>query len=298
MNKNIFLIKLGLFVFFAAIFTNCTSDLDEDNGYTGGLQPVDKTFRITTSKSQYKVGEAVKFEIKGDADAIAVYTGDEGHNYDYKDGQKVDLRYFVNFESRSASSSSGSVHQENQMALLVSKSFNGTFSYDAIKQADWTNFNSSVYWPPVLTTAYTPSGNGYIEEVLDKNTDQTTIYIAIKQTVLNQEINGFGALNRVQNVTLKSTYGAGDELVMSHANMEWTIVSSPNKQSGRAILETATIIQLRNSWWRANSSGNTSGIDYFLENTEDWVVSKAITVPRQKELGASVVDAEIRLIGG
>lgn len=288
MMKNIFS-KISGVLLLASFLLSCTSSLDEENGYKGGLNPVDKTLQISSNSSTYKVGDLVRFEIKGTADSIIVYTGDEGHNYTYKDGQKVDIKYYINFDSncRSTTSDVNPVYQKNQMSLLLSKNFDGVLAYNNIKTADWVDFNSSVYWPVPIATDYVNSGNCYVESILDPEANATTMYIAILQTTLNQDVNGFGNLNRVRNLTLKSTYGAGDAIVLEHQNMGWTIISSPNKQPDRAALESTTVIQLRNNWWRSNSSGNTTGIDYFLEDTEDWVVSKAITLPRQKELGAS-----------
>lgn len=276
---------------FILVFTCCTSDVDQENGYEGGILPFDKTIRISTYLSKYKVGETVKFDILGDADSIIVYVGDEGHNYTYKDGQKVDWKYFVNLASRSASSATGvgaDGHQKNQLSLLISKDFSGNYTYDDVKSADWKNFDEGLTWAPPLTANYLPSGDSFIESILNQDAEETNIYIAIRHTVLNQEVNGYGALNRVQNVTLKSTYGAGDELVSTHSDMNWQIVSSPNKQPGRVAIESATVLQFRNSWWRA--SNHPDGIDCFLEHTEDWAISKPITLPRQKELGASTYD--------
>ncbi|MEA4976431.1 MAG: DUF5017 domain-containing protein [Paludibacter sp.] len=254
------------------IFSACSNDIFEDEGYQGGFNPVDKTFSITTSKSDYKVGEIVKFMIKGDADSIIVYTGDEGHNYSLKESREIDLDYFITFETQSQDGT-----QQNQMKILISKDFQEDYTINGVHATTWTDITSEFTMaPPSNGTAYVPSGNGIFTSLLDQDKAETKMYFAVKQNVLNQTLHGKGNLNRLRSFSIKRTYGAGDELLSNHNDLGWTLFSTPNKQPDRASLSD-NVITMRDSWQVA----------YFENDTEDWAVSRSFLLPRQKEIAAS-----------
>lgn len=254
------------------ILSACSNDIFEDEGYQGGANPVDKTFSISTSKSDYKVGDIVKFSIKGDVDSVIVYTGDEGHNYSLKESREIDLDYFITFETQSQDGT-----QQNQMRILVSKDFQEDYTINGVHSATWTDITSEFTMaPPSNGTTYVPSGNGTFTSLLDQDKIDTKMYFAVKQNVLNQTLHGKGNLNRLRSFSIKQTYGAGDDLFSSHNDLGWTLFSTPNKQPDRASLSD-NVITMRDSWQAA----------YYENDTEDWAVSRSLLFPKKKKIAAS-----------
>jgi len=256
-NKNGFLLLITLF------FVACEKYSDVEY----------PDFSVSTDSVIYKVGDTIKFKFTGSPDIITFYSGELGFNYDYRDGRIAKPNYRLFFESQCRDGS-----QKDQIKILVSADFDGNYTLDSIQNATWIDLTSKFSLaPPGGDATFYASGWGDFYEFIDQNADTTDLYFAVKQVVMNQEIYGQGNLNRIRAFQIKSTYETLNTPLYGYADMQWQLFSTPNKQPGRAALE-ATQMTLRNSWW-------TTPENYYVYNTEDWVVSKLMRFPKSLDLG-------------
>lgn len=263
-----------LYIVFAGIilFSTCPS--------CDRIESVDApSFEVYSEKDIYQVGDSVKFTFSGDPDIISFYSGEMGNDYDYVNGRIAEPDYFINFETQSQNGL-----QSDQMRILVSADFNGDYSIEGVNTATWTDITDRFTMaPPSNGSAYMSSDLGSFKDLLSAASDTTTLYFAVKQNTLDQEVHGLGNLNRLRYFTITSMYETLNTKLYEHAGFGWTLFSTPNKQPGRAALENTYTIMMRNSWWRPGN--NPDGIDYYRENTEDWAVSSPIAIPRLLDMG-------------
>jgi hypothetical protein len=123
MKKNYFILFLGLSV---SIFS-CKKDTVDA-----------PTFDAKTDKTEYKVGDTVKFNFSGNADVISFYSGETGKEYKNKDrveavGNKLKLA--IATQGLYAS-------QTNNLKLFYSTDFSNTYSVDGIKNGNWKDISS------------------------------------------------------------------------------------------------------------------------------------------------------------
>ena len=70
-------------------FASCNKELS--------IKPLD--FSVTADKASYNVGDTVHFKFAGNADFISVYSGEEGHDYQYRERTTIDGKPQLQFNS-------------------------------------------------------------------------------------------------------------------------------------------------------------------------------------------------------
>ena len=96
-------------------------------------------FNVTTSASAYKVGDTITFNFTGNPHNIVFWSGMPGHVYEYRDrvlttGNKLLVKFntYQQFGVR------------NNLTVLVSNNFNGTYDTTNVKKATWTDITGRV----------------------------------------------------------------------------------------------------------------------------------------------------------
>jgi hypothetical protein len=91
-------------------------------------------FDVHTSSTTYKVGDTINFEFTGDPQNIVFWSGLPGSVYEYRDrlfttGNKLLIKFntYQQFGVR------------NNLSVLVSNDFNGTYDTTNVKKATWTD---------------------------------------------------------------------------------------------------------------------------------------------------------------
>ena len=222
----------------SVVFASCSKKLS--------INPL--SFNVTTTSTNYKVGDTVRFLFSGNADNISFYSGEPGTNYANRNRVTLPGLSQLQFTSYFQNTT-----QQNTLKLLVSNNFNGVYDSANIYMATWTDITSRATFSTGVTG--TPSGIVDLSDFAAKNMPVNIAFKYVATTGSTQPtwtIQSFN-LNLLQpdNTVLP---------VATIANAGWKQVNVLNKAVAWAI--TAT--QLSIAGGNATSASN-----------EDW----AITAP-------------------
>lgn len=124
------------------------------------LQVDPVSFEVTTASTNYNPGDNVDFIFRGQPDMITFYSGESGHNYEYRDRTIADGKPQMQFDYFGHYGP-----QNNTLHLLISKDFDGTYDAASIENATWTDISDEVTFGLNSTL---PSGvidlSPYVEE--------------------------------------------------------------------------------------------------------------------------------------
>lgn len=173
-------------------------------------------FNVTTEKTTYKVGEAVKFNFSGNPDNIVFWSGAAGRKYEFRNRTaEVGSKLFVYFNSFQQ------FYVFDNMRVLVSNDFNGIYDPTNVNAATWTDITSRC----VLSngTDQTPSGRIDLTEFNEGNKDVTLAF-----RYYTTELR---AQNRWVIRTFNAEKQSADGVITSLANLAtagWREVSMAN----------------------------------------------------------------------
>lgn len=142
-------------------------------------------FDVQVSSLKGKVGEPVNFTFSGVADAIDLFTGEEGHNYEWKDNERfVKDGLKMSFVSQYQS---GTLIYDDLFRIKVSTNFSGSYTENAIKAATWTDITDKFTLPDHISAAsawkdITASGEVDLSEYVPDSGD---LYVGMFYHVLN-----------------------------------------------------------------------------------------------------------------
>ena len=232
-------IRLILGVAALTAFASCSKKLSID--------PL--SFDVTTSSTTYNVGDTVHFNFSGNSDFISFYSGEDGHNYEYRNRTTlagVPQLQFTSYAQYGA--------QLNTLQLMVSNDFTGTYDSAHIYQGTWTDITSRA----TLSTGAnnTPSG---IIDLSDFLAQQKPIFFAFKYT------GTFGSTQKtwtLNNLTL-------DLLKPDNTTLPVTDIASAGWRQVN-ILNSAAIWSISATQLRI-AGGNGTAAD-----NEDWVITKLL----------------------
>jgi len=108
-------------------------------------------FDATTSSNTYNAGDTVHFQFEGQPDMITFYSGEPGHNYDFRERTIAEGNPQMQFNSYEQWGT-----QKNTLHLLISKDFDGVYDEANITKANWVDLTDDA----TLSTGDngTPSG--------------------------------------------------------------------------------------------------------------------------------------------
>ncbi len=241
--KNLKFIIIGIA---GLIFSACTKD-----------DVVTPEFDVSIEKETYGVGDTVSFKIRGDADLLTFYSGEEGREYQYKDrteysGGKLTL-------SMNTQVLYGS--QQGNLKLLCSTDFNGIYDAENLKAASWTDISSRFTWANAAAGAVgvrTESGLVDISDIIEEG---KPLYFAFKY-VGDANTDKSMRTWRIYNFDLTNQVSATSNLsIATRANAGWIAVDFANPANVWTLNNTTMI------YFTPASS---------LIYTEDWAVSGAL----------------------
>lgn len=152
-------------------------------------------FDVQVSSLKGKVGEPVNFTFSGVADAIDLFTGEEGHNYLYKDTE----RYI--FEKLVLSFNIGFVNGDDinpeLLRVKVSQNFSGTYTEEAIHDATWTDITEEFVFPTEVSSSssvYSEAGSADIVPYLKDASKNCVIGLFFRVTAIpeDEKVSGHG----------------------------------------------------------------------------------------------------------
>ncbi len=232
-------IRLILGVAALTAFASCSKNLS--------IKPL--SFEVTTASKTYKVGDTVHFNFTGNAGFISFYSGENGHNYDYRERTTIDGVPQLQFTSYAQFGT-----QLNTLQLMVSNDFSGTYDVTNVGQATWTDVTSRA----TLSTGAnnTPSGIVDLSDFLAK---KKPIFFAFKYTGATGSTQKTWTIN---NLTLDLLKPDNTTLPITDiASAGWKQVSIQNP----AVVWTFNATQVR------IAGGNAAADD-----NEDWAITKLL----------------------
>lgn len=153
---------------------------------------------VSADSTTIHAGSKVNFVFDGSADIVSFYSGEELHDYAFRDGRIVDVKGKGVTLGFNSGVSGGS--QANQLSILVSTDFTGNYdNLSDVKAATWTDVTDSF----TLGTAakLIPAGELNISDLVVTG---KPLYIALKYITRPQVDNGFARQWFVENLQLKS----------------------------------------------------------------------------------------------
>ncbi|MFA6570825.1 MAG: DUF5017 domain-containing protein [Bacteroidota bacterium] len=224
-------------------------------------------FDVTTERVTYKVGESVNFAFNGDPDLITFYSGEVGNDYEYRKGRHISSSFKAQFDQQMLDG-----RQDNQMSILLSTDFSGVYNIDQIKAANWIDISDKFKMlKSQETRLFVSTGLKDISELL-QDKDSVKLYVAVRQIVKDQTVYGTANLNRIRGFSISAESIVGITPLYNHTSLEWSLISTPNKETGRASI-TSTWLE-----FRGNVTNKTA-------ETEDWAISKQIKFVKNSYVG-------------
>lgn len=224
----------------------------------------DPDFTVNTNNLIYKVGDSVKFMLKGDASYISFFSGELGKEYTKKE-------VYTNDKNGNAILSFNSNVQFgtttiNNLSVLVSNNFNGTYDTTNVKNATWTDITNQAS----LGTSATNVASGAIS-LTPYQAEGKPIYIAFKYlansaATLKQRQWTVGAFN------LLTTHADGEVYPNATSFTDGVFKNVEfNGDSARWVINTTSVVH--------------TGLNAGYPADNDWVISKGF------DLRAAVGDA-------
>lgn len=124
-------------------------------------------FEINTPALTGAVGEPVTFSFSGVADAIDLYTGEVGHDYDWKDKERF-VKDGLKF-SFISQYQSGTLIYDDLFRIKVSSDFSGVYTEEEVLDATWTDITDRFTLPDHISAGsawkdITPAGETDLSE--------------------------------------------------------------------------------------------------------------------------------------
>lgn len=157
-------------------------------------------FDVTTDALSYAAGTPVVFNFTGNAHEISFYSGEELKDYNFRDGNVIDVSNGgVTFKFTSARPTGA---QPDQLRILASTDFNGDYSsVSTLNAATWIDITDRF----TLGTngTFVPSGE-FPTDITDLLIDGKPLYIAFRYITKPQETNGLATQYYFQSMALTS----------------------------------------------------------------------------------------------
>ncbi|WP_233509577.1 DUF5017 domain-containing protein [Pedobacter chinensis] len=209
-------------------------------------------FSVETEKTSYKVGEPVRFIVKGKPDNIVFWSGEVGRKYEFRKRTAVEGNsVFLNFNTF-AQFGLMPIDQ-SVIKVYVSTDFNGKYEAASVRSATWEDITDKA----VLSSGQdqTPSGDIDLSSFAARNKSMA-IAMVYKTTVIKPEAQQ----NRwvVRTFNLRSVNQQGEQTILATmATAGWVAFNFSGPATNWSIT-SAQLLTVRND----------------TELDDDWVVTK------------------------
>ena len=211
------------------------------------------SFDVTTASSTYKVGDSVVFNFSGNPDYIVYYSGENGHQYQYRNRTKAQGTPYLSFLSYLQFGT-----HANTLHLLLSTDFNGQYDTIGIRNANWTDITNK----GVLSSGKDSTFSGNIQ-LADFNHADTPVYFAFKfadqqDGLVSQRtwtIKNLALINKLQD--------SSSSTLLDIPNSVWLPVNFMNP----------LVV-----WTVSTSNLKISGGNLTSPSNEDWVISQPVNL--------------------
>ena len=251
-----------------AMFTAC-NDLD----------PEDVNFNVVADKTEIKAGEEVTFHFDGNPNFITFFSGEDGHQYIYRDRTELDA---ADIESSTLSFEVQSQYgkQTNAFHVYLSKDFPGLTKKDA--DADRKTIQEHA-WNDVTEACGLAGADGKPVTVayFDLSDYQAGLTIAFRFTGTTETTPQ--RTITLKNIIIRNTLTNGSVTEVAGSTMDFSCfdINPSNKDNDcYKMVTTGSVIQ--GTWSLVNQSknqfqfqgGNNSHATW--ANNDDWLIANSI----------------------
>lgn len=241
------------------IFASCKKEapVSEPNFNVTGY---DITTTIDTLGNEVK---QVTFNFSGDAAVISFYPGILGNDYAYREGRILDVKALLS--SFSTTLNNGT--QNNQLTVMASTDFNGTYDIINIHAATWADITSRYVLNTRDASASLPSGTVNIADLL---VDGKPLYFGFRYICKPQSVNGVNSTWRIRAFSMQSQTDLGTASLATLTTADWKLTNDGTiVDAGRgAAIESSGAIRFNGNHMNTNVQ------------TESWAISKAFQIDK------------------
>lgn len=236
------------------------------------------------AEETFKVGDTVQFNIEGNADMIAFYSGTFGNAYDYIDKDRFyDVIANLSFQSAKAPDNDNEINW-HCARLLYSTDFNGDRSsedaYASVNAATWTDITDRFVLPmgaPQGIAVYTNSGEA---DIVDLFEEEKPVYLAWHMTT---EAESRRVQFRVINSSLKSVVvddpSRSEELYnQNDFNFQWILNPAAASPTNTPVHSISTTQVMWNGFFQNFSTTSPAGTHG--EFKEGYAISMPLELPQ------------------
>lgn len=136
-------------------------------------EEIPASLSVLSDKVECKAGEPVTFSLTGNnANNVVFYSGESGHNFDFRERFYADNDMVVNFSTWVRY---GEIYQNLQ--FLVSNDFNGIYDEESVEAADWVDLSEKFTFSSGVDR--TPSGEVSLKEYAGDDPN-AQLYVAFR----------------------------------------------------------------------------------------------------------------------
>lgn len=205
----------------------------------------------------------VTFSFSGDAAVISFYPGLLGNDYAYREGRILDVKALLS--SFSTTLDNGT--QNNQLSVMVSTDFNGTYDIANIRAATWTDITGRYVLNTRGASASLPSGT---KDIRDLVVDGKPLYYAYRYICKPQTANGANSTWRIRAFSMQSQTDLGVTSLATLTTADWKLINDGaiNDPGRGAVIESSGAIRF---------NGNHINKEVL---TESWAISKGFQIAK------------------
>ncbi len=116
-------------------------------------------FDVTVSKTTVEVGKTVTFNITGNPDLITFWSGEKGHDYAYRETERIYTSQMSFSFSTTTKSGTTDFPNPSVVPIAWSSDFTGEYTEDAVKAATWNDITDMFTLPDKSGITKMPSGS-------------------------------------------------------------------------------------------------------------------------------------------
>lgn len=244
-------------IFCLGFFASCDKDaiVNEPDFNVTGYQV---TSTVDTLGNEVK---QVTFNFSGDAAVISFYPGILGNDYAHREGRILEVKALLS--SFSTTLDNGT--QENQLSVMASTDFNGTYDITNIHAATWTDITSRYALNTRGASASLPSGT---KDIADLLVDGKPLYFAFRYICKPQAANGVNSTWRIRAFSLQSQTDLGTTALATLTTADWKLTNYGTIVDANrgAVIESSGAIRFNGNHMNTNVQ------------TESWAISKAFKI--------------------
>ncbi|RPD41514.1 DUF5017 domain-containing protein [Chitinophaga barathri] len=251
-------LKYIISAFCLGIFASCVKEGISEPGF--GITGYEVNSIVDSAGNAVR---QVTFSFSGDAAVISFYPGVLGNDYAYREGRILDVKALLS--SFSTTLNNGT--QDDQLSVMVSSDFNGTYDITNIHAATWTDITGDYVLNTRGASASLPSGTKDLRNLV---VDGKPLYYAYRYICKPQTENGANSTWRIRAFSLQSETDLGATSLATLTTADWNLINDGAiVDPGRgAVIESSGAIRF---------NGNHINKDV---HTESWAISKAFQITK------------------